>query len=144
MITPLLKPCQMKRRPIPVFEVTDDGKEICSNTPKGRAEYRNRTLAMAERQGWVCRWCEKPMRLGDVSFEHDNGRTKGNQDDRIEVGGVPQNAATHGGCNCERGSSRILTRVEWLAWKANKYEPLLDSSEIRLVRDCGYAYPPEV
>lgn len=133
----------MKRQPIPIYWEFPDGKQICSNTPKGRAEYRNRTLAMAERQGWICRWCAKPMFEGDVTFDHDNGRTKGNQDDRIEVDGVPHNAAVHGSCNCERGSSRILTRVEWLMWKANKYEPLLDSSEIQLVRDCGYAYPPE-
>jgi hypothetical protein len=142
VIHPLLKPCQMKRRPIPVVEVRPDGKEICADTPRGREEYRLRTLKMFDRQCGICRWCGLPMFYSDASFDHENGRTKGNQDDRIEVDGVPQNAAVHYQCNAERGSSRILTRVEWLAWKANKYEPILDDSEIQLIRDCGYQYPP--
>ena len=120
MIQPLLKPKDQKRKPIPPVEVRDDGKEICADTPKGREEYRLRTLKMGDRQKGICRWCELPMYYGDCSFDHDNGRTKGNRDDRIEIDGRETNAAVHPQCNAERGSSRILTRKEWLKWKTNK------------------------
>lgn len=143
MIQPLLKPHQMKRRPIPFVEIRDDGKEICADTQKGREEYRLRTLKMFDRQQGICRWCEKPMLYSDASFDHDNGRTKGNQDDRIKVYGFLQNAAVHFRCNAERGSSRILIRVEWIAWKTNRWEPLATQDEIQLIRDCGYEYPPK-
>lgn len=120
MIQPLLKPKDQKRKPIPPVYTRYDGKEICADTVKGHEEYRIRTFKMGDRQNGICRWCEKPMYYGDCTFDHDKGRTKSNRDDRIEVKGVWQNAAVHIMCNAERGSSRILTRKEWLAWKQNK------------------------
>jgi|SRR5882762_9480399 len=120
MIKPLLKPKDQKRKPIPAVEIRSDGREICAETQRGREEYSLRTLKMFDRQKGICRWCEKPMFWGEQTFDHDRGRTKGNQDDRIEVDGIWINAAVHGICNGERGSSKILTRCEWLEWKSRK------------------------
>lgn len=118
MIAPLLKPKDQKRRlTIPII-VRPDGKEICVTAMiMGRKEYRTRTLIMFTRQKGICRWCGFPMTWESATFDHDNGRTKGNQDDRIEIDGRWQNAAVHGGCNAERGSIRCLTRAEWIASK---------------------------
>ena len=118
MIAPLLKPKDQKRKPKPAVMYRRDGKEICDkSTVRGRIEYKTRTLLMFRRQKQICRWCGFPMIWEDATFDHDNGRTKGNQDDRIEVDGKWQNAAVHGTCNGERGSIRFLTRAEWEASK---------------------------
>lgn len=118
MIAPLLKPKDQKRKRKPYVMDRRDGKEVCDkSTEGGRIEYRTRTLLMFRRQKGICRWCGMPMIWESATFDHDNGRTKGNQDDRIEVEGRWQNAAVHGECNGERGSIRHLTRAGWLASK---------------------------
>jgi hypothetical protein len=91
------------------------GREVCQNNPKGQAEYRRRTLAMAEAQKWVCGLAEagackflgEPMRLGEgfyaVTFEHADKRGP-RQDDRIPP--ATKNCAAHLLCNSELGSRR--------------------------------------
>ena len=90
-----------------------DGREVCTKTPKGRAEYARRRLAMAQRQHWICCICQDPrrrMRLEEVTFEHENGRGMGGswRDDRIEdEDGKPMNGAAHLFCNSKKGSKRV-------------------------------------
>ena len=92
------------------FATLPDGREICLDTPRGRLEYRQRTLAMRTRQGSLCRWCGHFMREEETTFDHDALRN-GRQDDRIEIAGQRINAAVHKLCNSERGSQRKLTRT---------------------------------
>jgi 5-methylcytosine-specific restriction endonuclease McrA len=141
LITPLLKPHQMKSKSRLPYKIHKDGREVCCKTPAGRAEYRARTLSAWERDKGICGWCLEPVSEQDVTADHIQSRGMGGatRDDR-----TANLRPCHLDCNGQRGSSPILTRAEWIAWKANKYEPILDSSEIQLVRECGYAYPPEV
>ena len=91
------------------FRVTRDGREICSKAPKGRDEYRRRTIAMGHRQRWLCALCGLHMSRETLSFDHEHGRGMGGakRDDRIEVGGRWQNAAVHILCNGEKGSRKV-------------------------------------
>jgi hypothetical protein len=41
-----------------------------------------------------------------ATFDHENGRSAGKRDDRIEIDGKPINAAVHKSCNSARGSTR--------------------------------------
>lgn len=84
------------------------GREICDKTKAGKEEYLLRTVAMAERQGWMCALCHLPMWGSTVSFEHQDGRGMGgsNRDDAIEKDDEWYNAATHIRCNGEKGSRR--------------------------------------
>jgi hypothetical protein len=97
----------VRRKPVPV-RCLDDGREICNRkTSAGKTEYLRRTYEMAIRQGWLCGMCGELMTLDDVSFDHQDLRSGGRQDDRIEVNGVWQNAALHIWCNTQKGSRRI-------------------------------------
>jgi len=116
--TPIPKPQRPKS---PAVETFADGREVCANTVAGRREYRKRLTQMWERQEGICRWCADPMPsvealagFDSVTFDHDFGRGSGGsrRDDRIEVDGVPQNAAVHWRCNADKASSRFLTRAE--------------------------------
>lgn len=82
------------------------GREVCAKTPKGRREYKRRVEAMWERQECRCALCGKYLRLDEATFDHQDGRGMGGarRDDRIEVNGVPLNAAVHGLCNAQKGS----------------------------------------
>lgn len=84
--------------------IKEDGKEVCLRTREGRREYDLRLEAMDERQGHRCAMCGKFMFL--PTFDHENGRGAGKQDDRIEVDGRWQNAALHLHCNQQKGSKR--------------------------------------
>lgn len=98
--------------------IMPDGREICIESNAGKREYRNRTLAMRERQGELCRWCGHWMKENETTFDHDDRRGGGRQDDRILVpsGGrlTRKNAAVHKLCNGERGSSPHLTKRDYL------------------------------
>jgi hypothetical protein len=84
------------------------GREVCNKNAAGRREYRHRVQVMHERQGGLCAICWRPLRLEQATFDHENGRGMGGgkRDDRIVVDGQLQNAAVHGLCNSNRGSSR--------------------------------------
>lgn len=83
-----------------------DGREVCNTrTVSGQREYKRRIAAMMKRQGGLCCNCQILI-VGKPTFEHENGRGAGKQDDRIEVDGKPQNGASHWVCNYERGSKR--------------------------------------
>ena len=109
----LLKPKDQPRKRLEPIQYPDGpgGREICNfKTTLGTLTYRERTMQMAMRQNFICRWCGFPMPLGSITFDHDNHRTKSRQDDRIEVEGEWKNAAVHFVCNGERGSKKQLTR----------------------------------
>jgi hypothetical protein len=99
-------------RRLPPIRVMRDGREICSKTDLGRAEYKRRTNSMAERQGWRCGLCGLAMTPDTVTFDHQWGRGMGGsrRDDRIVLDGRPFNAAVHYVCNGEKGS-RIVAYV---------------------------------
>lgn len=75
--------------------------------------YRSRTLRMLKRQnGQCCLYGHSPMCPGrlreeDASFEHENGRSAGKRDDRIEKNGRLINGAAHVICNIWKGSRRV-------------------------------------
>ena len=93
------------------------GREICAKTPLGRREYKRRVEQMWDRQGCRCALCGKYLRLDDATFDHERPRGMGSAftDDRIEVNGIPQNAAVHGLCNSARGSRRTPYLIQPLA-----------------------------
>lgn len=109
------KPKEMQRASI-VVRVYRDGREVCSNTKAGRAEYRWRTLEMVERQGGRCclegyaPMCPGRLKPEEATFDHENGRGHGGgkRDDRIVLpDGSWQNGACHEECNAWKGSRYI-------------------------------------
>lgn len=117
MIQPLLKPHQMKRRQILPYKIHKDGREVCRKTPAGRKEYRRRVLVAWERDKHICGWCLFTVSEEEVTGDHIVSRGHGGskRDDREK-----NLRPAHLFCNSERSSSPILTRSEWLAWKANR------------------------
>jgi hypothetical protein len=106
------RPGQVRREAVAV-KVTRDGREICQENAAGKAEYKARTLRMAERQNWICgvTMCGKPMSEATVSFEHVDKRGGGRRNDTILLylnarGELAQNKAVHMACNFELGSRR--------------------------------------
>lgn len=89
-----------------------NGREVCQDTKLGRFVYRNRVLAMLLRQHFRCCNCGNPLHEDEATFEHENGRTAGKRDDRIEIDGQRINGASHGFCNVERGSKRTPLRYQ--------------------------------
>jgi hypothetical protein len=82
-----------------------DGREVCTDTAAGWAEYHHRTAQMYERDKTICCICLKPIRfLDEATCEHKEKRGMGasTRDDRIEKNGV-----AHAWCNAELGSRRI-------------------------------------
>lgn len=92
----------------PAVKVHRDGREVCQETPAGRAEYKLRRDTMWRRQRGVCPWCGQYIACGHGEFDHENGRGSGGgkRDDRIIVDGKEQNACLHPLCNSDRGSTR--------------------------------------
>lgn len=103
----------------PAIRKMKDGREVCLDTLVGRGEYRDRMLAMADRQDWLCAICGRAMAGWTLTFDHQAGRGLGggHRDDRIEVDGNWQNAALHGACNIGKGSKRY-------EWRDGKYQPV--------------------
>lgn len=94
----------------------DDGREVCNkHKPGGLAEYHKRLRQMFYRQFdpevhyHRCCNCKKRIEWPETTFEHENLRTPGKIDERIEVNGKPLNGASHGSCNLQRGSRK--TRI---------------------------------
>lgn len=102
----------------PAIKRSRDGRECCTETKEGRAEYLLRTYQMARRQKGLCAICGLPLGE-DVSFDHQRGRgfNGGFRDDRIKVDGKWHNAAVHWLCNGAKGSRQY-------AWQNGKYIPV--------------------
>lgn len=97
-----------KEPPKPAVKVYPDGREVCSDTPAGKAEYKRRTLAMLERQKGLCCICGRPLPPSEATFEHEHCRGAGGawRDDRLELpGGRWINGACHWICNSIKGST---------------------------------------
>lgn len=111
---PLFPKPKDKPRPVVPIKVMPDGREIIdTKTPEGNAEYHRRKWLMWERQSRRCclegfiKDCPGILKRGATTFEHENGRTAGKHDDRIEVGGIWLNGAAHLYCNQQKGSRRF-------------------------------------
>ncbi len=88
-------------------KVMPDGREICNlETKQGKDVYKSRILAMLRRQERKCCNCRLPLEWNESTFEHENGRGAGKQDDRIMANGNRINGASHKLCNQQRGSKR--------------------------------------
>jgi hypothetical protein len=102
------KPSAMKEE-IPAVIVYPDGREVCTNTPKGQTEYRSRRSRMYRRDKGICVHCKlKIIPACAATWEHLKGRGMGGakRDDRIEFGAV-----AHALCNQLAGSPNSkLTR----------------------------------
>jgi hypothetical protein len=92
-----------------------DLREVCDDeTAAGKAEYKRRTLEMAERQNWIC-GCgcgqgmfKAPGYRYSATFDHSAGRgfNGGHRDDRIWIDGNPYNSAMTYACNMKKSSVR--------------------------------------
>lgn len=120
MIPAFPKPGQIKRVK-PAFKVLRDGREICDLLTKaGRDEYMSRKVKMHTRQNGICclyghaPGCPGRLSKYDMMFEHEEGRTAGHRDDRIErlnreTGKMERiNGVAHPVCNSWKGSRKIL------------------------------------
>jgi hypothetical protein len=85
--------------------VYPDGREVCQNSADGWREYKRRVKVMVIRQGYRCCLCNRPLCVGNATFEHQRRRGMGAawRDDRIERDGVDWNGAAHWVCNSEKG-----------------------------------------
>ena len=122
MIAPLLKPKDQPRQRRKPFRTMPDGREICSKTPAGREEYRRRVVRSWHREKGICGWCVLPVGEDEATGDHikSRGMNGAKRDDREE-----NLRPCHLFCNSERSSSPILTRAEWLAWKAKTgFQPI--------------------
>lgn len=115
----LLKPKDQKHRGSLKFEIIDhayrvypDGRQVCTDSERGRQEYRDRKHHMWMRQHGICTKCKLWIREGTETFDHDAGRGLGgaHRDDRIVLpDGEMINSAMHWGCNVQKGSKRNAT-----------------------------------
>lgn len=84
-----------------------DGREVCCDTPKGKAEYHRRIGLMALRQRGMCFHGAHGLRRPTFDHIRPRGMGAGFRDDRIEdEHGKPMNCAACWMCNTERGSKR--------------------------------------
>jgi hypothetical protein len=102
-------------RPQPAVKVYKiSGREVCSKTPEGKAEYALRLDLMCIRQDWLCGcgcglyMTQVPDRFNTATFDHEDGRGSGggHRDDRIVKDGKPYNRALRYICNGNKGSKR--------------------------------------
>ena len=113
----------LRRRPIPKFKLHpavsqhyevildgavrrySDGREVCENSKAGWIEYKRRVKVMLQRQGGRCCLCNRPLALGNATFEHQRRRGMGSawRDDRIERDRQPWNGCAHWVCNGQKG-----------------------------------------
>jgi len=87
-----------------------DGRQVCTETKRGREIYLARTIYLYVRQEGLCAICGKWMHPYDASFEHEAGRGSGgsHRDDRTQFpDGRDMNAALCVKCNGEKGSRRF-------------------------------------
>lgn len=113
-------------------------REVCNkHTPGGQAEYRSRLVRLHQRQYDPkvefnrCCVCRLRLELFEATFEHEDGRNPRFIDERIEVvvDGVlkKKNGASHGHCNCQRGSKRTPI---WHGPEDDPQEPAIKTFEL--------------
>jgi hypothetical protein len=51
--------------------VYPDGREVCVNSKAGWIEYKRRVKVMLQRQNRRCCLCNRPLSLGNATFEHE-------------------------------------------------------------------------
>lgn len=89
------------------------GREVCCDTPKGRAEYARRTEEMCLRQHNICK--RAIHLIVDPTFDHERSRGGGGgfRDDRTrnEKTGEEMNGCSCLKCNGEAGSKPFHARV---------------------------------
>ena len=102
------------RETTPALYLYDDGREVCRKNAAGRALYRQRTVDMVRRQDrrccleGYCPVCPGALREKYATFDHENGRGGGKQDDRITLpDGTLINGSCHLWCNSWKASRRI-------------------------------------
>ena len=121
-----------------VVKVYPGGREVCGKTALGKAEYRRRTLSMAERQGWRCGLCGLRMTESTATFDHEFGRGMGGarRDDRIfSDNGNWINAAVHMLCNGIKGSRAVSYVVtQDVPKERNRVRASEESAEWRSIR----------
>ena len=95
-----------------------DGREVCLDTKAGRAEYKNRTRLMWERQEGRSAISLESITLDMAYFDHQAGRgfSGSHRDDRIEIDGKWHNAALSWSDNAGKGSKRY-------EWRDGHYVP---------------------
>lgn len=103
-----------KRKPTRVYAIANgvmtypDGREACTQSTAGLREYDRRTWEMTKRQGYACAMCEKAFtEYRRPTFDHADGRTSGNLDERITKDGQWYNAALCMECNGRKGSRKF-------------------------------------
>lgn len=115
--SPLKKISDPSRKACPPKYLNDDGsaqifpdkREICTDTPQGRALYTSRIEQMVKRQNYRCCIGGEPMTVDKADFEHETGRGMGggHRDDRIaDEDGKPINGAACRAHNSAKGSKR--------------------------------------
>ena len=90
--------------PKPAVKVYRDGREVCSETTAGKAEYVRRRRVAWEDQKGICSICHLPVSWEEATSDHKNprGMGGGSRDDRQE-----NINAVHYRCNSEKGSRRV-------------------------------------
>jgi hypothetical protein len=112
-MTDLAVPKPKKRRAKWITIYADGREKLNLKTVEGANEYHDRKWKMRDRQNFICCLfgfiadCPGYMKPCDTSFEHEDGRGAGKQDDRIEKDGKPYNGASHFLCNTIKGSRFI-------------------------------------
>jgi hypothetical protein len=83
-----------------------DGRQVCLETAKGRAEYQARTEAMRMRQHNIC--ARGPHLIYEPTFDHQRSRGGGGgfRDDRI----VDDNGNMLNGCSCLKCNGKAGSR----------------------------------
>lgn len=86
-----------------------DGREVCCDTAKGKAEYKRRTEEAALRQHGIC--SRGPHLIRNPTFDHSTRpRSNGGgfRDDRIwDANQDPINSCSCYDCNGQAGSKRL-------------------------------------
>ena len=102
-IPALPKPKDMKGDK-PAVIIYADGREKCTRTKAGMAEYRKRREAAWVRDRGICHLCKQPVSLKECTADHVVPRGMGGstRDDRIR-----NMKPAHMRCNIERGSKRM-------------------------------------
>jgi len=93
------------------YKKFSDGREVCLTNKRGLKLYRQRTLAMHERQKGICPMCKNPMSTeigfeNSATFQHGDTRGMGGsrRNDDINAEG---NCAMCAKCNYALGSKRV-------------------------------------
>ena len=98
-----------KRRSKEAVHIMPDGREICSKTAAGRAEYARRREERWKLDKRICCLCGLPVALKYATVEHPDGRGLGGgrRDDRISTIRI-----SHFCGNVAKGGMRLAKYLE--------------------------------